>query len=167
MKSVLSVIDAISEWSGKIISYVIPIVAALILYDVIMRYVFHSPSAWAGETYIYLCAILYLISGAYVLLHRAHVSMDMLYQRFSIRTRAIIDLVTFPIFFLVCGSLIWIGSKFFWSSWLMKETTISVWAPPIYPMKFVIPLGAFLMLLQGLAGFARNIHVAVRGKELS
>ena len=134
-------------------------------FEVIMRYVFLSPTRWGHETTVYLSGIMYLMGGAYVLYLRRHAMVDVVYGRLSPRIRAIMDLVTFPAFFLFCGVLLWAGAEYFWASAAIRETTTSEWAPPIYPVKLFIPLGALLILLQGLAKFIRDFNIAIKGKE--
>lgn len=166
MKLFITYIDNISEWSGKIVSYVALFVVFVITFEVVMRHVLHSPTNWAHETTMYLCAAIYLISGAYVHRYRGHINMDIVYTRFSPRIKAIVDLLTFPIIFLFCGMLIWFGGKFFWSSFTIGEVSLSPWGPPIYPVKLLIPLSGFLVLLQGLANIFRSCHIAIKGKEI-
>jgi TRAP-type mannitol/chloroaromatic compound transport system permease small subunit len=62
--------------------------------------------------------------------------------------------------------LVWVGAEFFYRSALIREVTTSDWAPPIYPVKLFIPLGAFLITLQGLAKFIRDFNIATKGEEL-
>jgi TRAP-type mannitol/chloroaromatic compound transport system permease small subunit len=57
------------------------------------------------------------------------------------------------------------GGRFAMNSLSFRETLSSAWAPPIYPIKFAIPVAAFLLLLQGLAKYIRDLHLAVTGKE--
>ncbi len=49
MRVILKVIDSISEWSGKIVSFLVIAFAVVILYEVVARYIFHSPTNWALE----------------------------------------------------------------------------------------------------------------------
>ena len=166
MKTFLSYIDGISEWTGKIVSYVCPIVVVITTWEIVMRYAFKAPTYWAHESTIYLCTALYLLAGAYVHRHYGHINMDIVYGRFSPRIRAVIDLFTFPIFLLFCGTLLLIGSKFFWDSFETKEVANTFWGPPLYPIKLLIPLGGFLIFLQGLANVFRVFFLAVKGKEM-
>jgi len=166
MKAFLSVIDAISVWSGKIFSFLAVVVMFVITYEVIMRYVFRAPTIWAHETMIYLSGIMYIMGGAYVLFLQRHARVDIVHERFSPRIKAIIDLIVFPAFLLFCGTLVWVGAEFFYRSALIREVTTSDWAPPIYPVKLFIPLGAFLITLQGLAKFIRDFNIATKGEEL-
>jgi TRAP-type mannitol/chloroaromatic compound transport system permease small subunit len=52
-----------------------------------------------------------------------------------------------------------------WDSFKFRETDATVFAPPIYPLKMMIPLGALLLLLQGLVKYIADIKLAITGKE--
>ena len=156
----MSAIDKISGWSGKIFSFLAVIVVGVISYEVIARYAFNAPTIWAHETMTFLCGIYYVMGGAYTLYLRQHVKIDVFYVRLSPRAKAIVDLVTFPLLFVYLGVLIWGGTDFAWSSFVSHETTGSTWSPPVYPLKMSVPVGAFLMLLQGVPKFIRDFNVA-------
>jgi TRAP-type mannitol/chloroaromatic compound transport system permease small subunit len=48
----------------------------------------------------------------------------------------------------------------------VRETSGSAWDPPVYPLKVALAFGVALLLLQGIAKFIRDLHLAVKGKEL-
>ncbi len=77
------------------------------------------------------------------------------------------DSATALLFFLVMGVIIWQGWKMAFNSTIMRECTCSVWRPPIYPFKWVIPGAGFLLLMQGIANFTRDIFFAISGRKLS
>ncbi len=166
MKGFLSKIDAISIWSGKFVSIINPIVVCFVIYEILVRFVFNKPTIWANEAVVYLSAIGYLLGGAYSLYYRAHVSVDILYLRFSPRVRAILNVITFFFILIYLGALIWMGSIYAWESLKVREATGSPWNPPIYPLKIVIPVGAFILLIQSIANFIRDLNFAIRGREL-
>jgi len=165
MKSFLSKIDAISIWSGNIVSVINPIVVVVVVYEIVMRFIFNAPTIWANEATVSLSALGYLLGGAYSLYYKAHVRVDMLYLKFSSRTRAILDVITFFFAFVYLGSLAWYGSMYAWESIKVLEKTGSPWNPPVYPLKIAIPLGAFLLLIQSIANFIRDLTFAIKGKE--
>ncbi|MAG15423.1 MAG: hypothetical protein CL874_06065 [Dehalococcoidales bacterium] len=162
LTSCLHVIDKISEWSGKIAGFGILLLILIVTFEVVSRYVFRQPTIWVHETSAFLFGGIFLIGGAYALLLKTHVNMDVFYQRFSIRTRATLDVATSLLFFLFLGVLIWVGGSSAWNSILKQELSNSHWAPPIYPIKSAIPLGALLLILQGLAKFVRDLITAFR-----
>jgi TRAP-type mannitol/chloroaromatic compound transport system permease small subunit len=167
MEKVLRWIDKLSEWSGKAASFLIIPLILFICYDVFMRYVLSKPTDWAGELSTYVFGTMWLIGGAYALLTRSHVQMEIFYNRFSPRSRKIIDVSVAPFFFLFIGVLFWQGLNLAIASWAKMEHSWTMWSPPIYLPKTMIPLGAFLILLQGLAIFIRNILNLVQGEQKS
>jgi len=158
--------DALSIWSGNIVSVINPVVVFFVVYEIFLRFVFNAPTIWANESTVYLSAIGYLMGGAYALYYRAHVSVDMLYLRFSPRTRAILNVITFFFTLIYLGALVWVGSKYAFESLKIREATGSPWNPPVYPLKIAIPVGSFLLLLQAIANFVRDLAFTVRGREL-
>ncbi len=167
MKRFLSIIDTISDWSGKIICFLAIPMIGIIVYDAIARYAFNAPTNWAYETVTFLFAGFGILGGAYVLYRRAHVGMDIIYSRLSPRRQAILDLLTSFFFFLFCSILLWKGAEYAWTSLKLRETTTSAFAPPLYVIKMTIPLGAFLIILQGIAKFVRDLRTAIVGSRTS
>ena len=158
----LSFIDSINEWGGRIFCFLIIPIIGIVMLEVMLRYVFNAPTIWAHETSTMIFGAHFALGGAYTLLHRGHVNVDILYGRFPPRGQAIIDLITSTLFFLFCGLMLWKGAEFAWASILGRETSYTVWGPPLYPLKAVIPIAAFLLLLQGLAKFIRDFLTAIR-----
>jgi TRAP-type mannitol/chloroaromatic compound transport system permease small subunit len=165
MKRFLNLIDKINDQGGKIISFLVIFMIGAMTYEVIARYIFDSPTIWSRETVQFLLGGYAILGGAYVFRHQGHVNMDILYSRLPPRWRAVADLITSGFFFLFCGVLLWFGAKYAWKSWDLGETTGSTWAPPEYFIKTTIPIGAFLIILQGLAKFIRDLMTVIRGVE--
>jgi TRAP-type mannitol/chloroaromatic compound transport system permease small subunit len=163
----LRAIDRTNEWVGKCVSVLILVIVALIVVRVIWRYVFNRPILWAHEMTIFVYGGYFILAGGYVLLHKAHVSVDIVYERFSPRVQAAIDLLTAPLLFFFIGLLLWESFLMALESWQMREVNPTFWAPPVYPIKTVIPISAFLFLLQGCAKFIRDVKTVItrEGKE--
>lgn len=165
MKRFLTTIDWVSEKSGKGISFLILLLSAVVLYEIVARYLFNSPTIWAHEISQMIFGTYVILMGAYVLKNGGHVNVESIYIRFAPRTRAVIDLFTWSLFFIFCGLIFWKGAGMAWDSFLVRETGPTAFAPPIYPFKAMIPLGALLILLQGLAKYLRCILFLATGKE--
>ncbi len=163
-KPLIESIDSLSAWSGKISSYLIAATIIVIIPEVIARYAFGYSFMWIHDLVWFFCGALYMLGGAYTLLQDGHVKVDIIYAQFKPRTRAILDMITFTLFCAFCGTLLWQGVKLFWSSFQVLETTVTPWGGPVWLFKLTIPVGAFLILLQGLAKFIRDLKI-VRGKE--
>ena len=159
-------IDAINERAGKAISILVVCMTGILCWEVILRYAFNAPTIWAHEVSCHIFAAYSVLGGAYVLLVNEHVRSDVVYARFSPRGRAILDLVTFPLFFMLLGIILVEGVPMALSSIEVREVTVSFLHSPVYPIKTCIPIAAFLMLLQGLAHFIRALALVITGREL-
>ena len=165
IRRLFKAIDATSDWSGKLVSFLIFAGMIVLVYEIILRYIFNAPTIWAHGISQRLFATYYILAGAYVLRHKGHISMDVVYNRFSLRGRAILDLITASLFFAYCGVLLWPGALFAWKSLMQLEPCNTVFRAPLYPVKLMIPLGALLIVLQGLAKFARDFITAITGRQ--
>jgi TRAP-type mannitol/chloroaromatic compound transport system permease small subunit len=165
LKQVLSWIDRINEWTAKGTSWLIGIIIVATTYEVVLRYLFKDPTTWSFELNYLVFGAYFMLIGAYTHARKGHVSVDILYARLPPRGKALADLLTFPVFFLFVGVMLYKGFGFARDAWGFRETLSSAWAPPVYPFKTVIPVAAFLLFLQGAAKFIRDLHTLVTGKE--
>ncbi|MFC1951474.1 TRAP transporter small permease subunit [Chloroflexota bacterium] len=164
MKRLTATIDSINGHLGKVFSFALLAATIVIVYGVIMRYVFNDPSPWALEMSIFLCAFTYLMGGAYAELFNAHVRVDVLYIRWSPRTRAIMTIASSLLFFVPLILLGWTGAE--WTANAM-ETGVrydAFWRVVVWPIRLFIPLGCFLLALQGVSTLVRSFHVARTGR---
>lgn len=154
-------------WSGKIVAWVIVLSTALITYDVAMRYLskffgdfIHS--IWFTYNYsydmsYYLYAIFFMLGGAYALSRAQMVRGDMFYRSWSIKAQGTVDFVLYIFaFWPAMLALISVGAQWAaYSTSIGERAFTSFAAPPLYPLKWVIPLAATLMAIQGVAETAR------------
>lgn len=154
----LHCVDMVSEWVGKIVSFLILVFAIAVGYDVVMRYFFDRPTVWAQEASAMLFGTFIILGGAYTAHSGGHVNMDVIYNKFSRRGRAILDIITFFLLTVpFLGVLIWKGGAAAWRSLLTLEHDSTQWGPPLYPFRIMVPLGASLFLLQTIAKLIRDI----------
>ncbi len=151
---------------GKAVSFVLYPMIAVLVWEVMMRYLFHRPTVWAHELSAICYAVFFLLGGAYTLRWNSHINVDVFYIRLSRRSRALLNLFTWLLFYLFCGVLLWQGSKAAWTSFLRLERSSTVWEPYIWPIKFCIPLSALLMILQGFTQTISDLYMVVTGHEL-
>lgn len=138
--------------------------AVLITADIIMR-TMKMPIQWAFEMSQWLSATMALLGGGYALLKGSHVKIDLLYKRFSLRSRAIVDIFTSALFYVLCLVLIWYGSIVAFESFLTKATTGAQLDPPMYLVQLLVPVGGLLIGLQGIVILVRNVRIALTGQE--
>ncbi|HOJ51780.1 MAG TPA: TRAP transporter small permease subunit [Syntrophales bacterium] len=165
MTKMLRIIDLVNEYVGKTVSFLLIAILIIILYEIFVRYVFNSPTIWAHELSQMIFGVYVILLGGYLQIHDGHVNVELIYGKFSPRVRAIVDMFTWLVFFAFAGVLTVKGWQIAWDSFQFRETEPTAFAPPIYPVKMMIPLGAFLLFLQGLARYLRALDVLIRGKE--
>ena len=159
-------IDTINDFIGRWISLLIFPLIGIILYEVLMRYILRQSQDWVPETSQFLFGALFVLGGGYILLNGGHVRLDLLYERLSPRFKAAMDVATFIFFFLFCGVLFWKGALMGWDSLKIMERSQSSWGPILFPIKFIIPIGTGLLILQGIVKLIRDILILAKRDDL-
>jgi len=160
MQRAFRIIDSVNEWVGKILSFGVVILMLIVTYDVFLRTVFNAPTEFAPEISEYILLVIGWLAGGYVLKYKGHVTVDIVYQHFKLRTKAIIDMITSILFFSFCGVLLWRGWELtLYAHKLQHESQIL--AIPMYYIYLIIPLGSFLILIQGIKEFISNLMTAI------
>ncbi|HNU75063.1 MAG: Tripartite ATP-independent periplasmic transporter [Deltaproteobacteria bacterium ADurb.BinA179] len=166
MKSLVKLLDSISEWTGRIFGWVIVPLVLLTVMEVILRRFLNSPTIWSFEVLKQLFALHFMIVAAYALLYRAHVSVDVFTMMLSEKAKAVLDIITYLIFFFpFCLVCIWQGYSFAARSWAMRETSWSVFHPPLYPIKTVIVITFILLTLQGISEVIKRVYI-IKGVKI-
>jgi len=167
LNTLLKGFDGVSEWTGRIFVWLVIPLTVVVVFEVISRRVFNAPHIWATEVTNYLYGPHFMLAAAYTLLYKSHVSIDIIYGRFSPRTRGILDIFTYLVFFFpFCIIVFYQGIVFAQTSWSIGETSESAALRIVPLVKTVIPVTFGLILIQGLANFIRSIVLVVRGKEI-
>ncbi len=160
---IAAAIDALNEWIGRAVSWLVLAMALIIGYDVAMRYLFQSGSVALQELEWHLFALIFLLGAAYTLKHDAHVRVDMFYRsRFvSPRGRAWIDFAGCLLFLMPFCLMVIAGSlPFVENAYRLGEGSPDPGGlPHRYLLKAAIPVGFALLLLQGLALAIRSVLV--------
>ncbi len=164
MDRFLTWIDASNRRVGNAVKWLILILTAVMVYDVIMRYLFNAPTVWGFDVSYMLGGTFFILGMGYTLLRDKHVRVDVFSARFSARTKAWIEVILgLLLFFPAFGLLLYQLVPYVLRSWLDQEKSLeSFWRPPIYPFKTMLLIGVALLLLQGLGGFIRNFRVILK-----
>ena len=154
-------IEWFSEISGKSLSWLVPALVLLVGYDVMMRYFFQSGSIAIQELEWHLFSLIFLLGAAYTLKHDDHVRLDLVYRsRFmSDYRRAWINLVCSLLFLIPFCILIIISSwPFVSQAYQFAEGSPDPGGLPYrWVLKAAIPLGFFLLIIQGIGESLRNL----------
>jgi TRAP-type mannitol/chloroaromatic compound transport system permease small subunit len=160
-------IDKISEWTGKTVAWLFLLLVATVAYDLFARRLTGKATDWAFDINYMIYGTNFMIAGAYTLWCNGHVRVDVLYNQFSPRTRAWMEIVFYVCLMIpMCVFLLYSTWLDFSYSWASKEVSIqSAWHPPIYHYKFVMPLTFALLLLQSLSELIKNVLVVIGRRD--
>jgi len=156
MGRIADLLDAIAEVAGKIVSVALLFMILSVALEIILRLFTGHPLLWTFEVSLFLFGGYVMLLGGYALKCESHVRLDFFYGRASRKTKAVLDLATFPFFLLFICILFYISFEAAYETWEVNERSQSLWAPILFPIKLTIPIGALLMLLAGVAKFIRN-----------
>ena len=161
-------IDFISENSGKAVSWIIPVLICLTVYEVFMRYVLDRAVVFAYDVSWMLGATVYVVALGWVSQRNEHIRVDVLYLRFSQRTRVLLDIILSLIVFFPLGALLLYAAtnEAIRSVVTGELSSVSYWRPPMFPFRIMLAVGLCILFLQEIANLAHNIYfLASRGRE--
>lgn len=162
----LHIIDRLGKRSGEYVAPLVLVFMGILLVEVVARYAFNSPTKWAHEVSTNIFGAQFMLGGAYCFWRGSMVNVGILHDRLPIRARAILDLFMFLIPLGILGIMLWQGGVFFVTSVKQLEHSITVFGPPLYPIRGVIPLAALLLLVQVVRKFVVDLHLASTGEDL-
>ncbi|MCI5219372.1 MAG: TRAP transporter small permease subunit [Candidatus Electrothrix sp. LOE2] len=158
---------AIEKLIKKIINLIEGMLALLLLlmvlnvsFDVMMRYFFHNSSVAMQELEWHFFAVIILLGIGVGLQEEAHVRVDFLFERFSDRVKAVINILGTFFFLLPLALLITAGSfTFVHDSWVIGEISQDPGGLPYrWLIKGMIPLSFSFLILSAIGYILRNIR---------
>jgi TRAP-type mannitol/chloroaromatic compound transport system permease small subunit len=165
MLKISRTINKINKLIGEKVCYLVIFMALSGVYEVISRYFFNKPTIWVWEINGLLLCVLVALTGGYALLNEAHVRVDIIYERLSERTKAIIDIIMSSLIFIYLISLFWQTVRMSVISIKFMERSQSLFAPPIYPFKIILAIGILFFLVQSISSLLTSIAVLFGRKE--
>jgi TRAP-type mannitol/chloroaromatic compound transport system permease small subunit len=162
------VIDKFTDTTGTWVAWLnVPLVAA-VAYEVIARYALNAPTIWSFDVTYMLYGTIFMLGAAYALHKGAHIRTDFFFEKWSIRTKGIIDSTAYIVFFFpsIFTFLIVSGAEG-WYAYEINETSEQTpWRPILWPFKMVVPLACLLLLIQGVSETIKSVYAARLGIEL-
>jgi TRAP-type mannitol/chloroaromatic compound transport system permease small subunit len=150
-------VDALNYRVGRFAMYLLYVLGGILLASTLSRLITGVAFNWALEMSQFVLSAYYLLGGAYAWQQNQHVRMDLLYQNFPVRRRITTDAITvlFVIFYLAVLFAGGLSSTNY--AIVYKQTNYSAWAPVLWPIKVVMTTAVFLMLLQAVSSFFKDI----------
>ncbi|MBI2831005.1 MAG: TRAP transporter small permease [Chloroflexi bacterium] len=136
--------------------------AIVTLTEVIARYVFNSPTVWAWDVNLQIFGVIILLSGGYTLLHDRHVKIEAITMHLPLKPKLVTELIAMLLLMYVAVVLTWQGGQAGWEAFVSRERLNSIWGPPIFHIKMLLPVAGVLLLFQSLAKFVRDLSTLLR-----
>jgi TRAP-type mannitol/chloroaromatic compound transport system permease small subunit len=161
--SVAKTIDRVTDWIGRVVSWLVLFMVVIGAYNAVARYLgrflgVNLSSNLYLELQWYLFSVLFLLGAAYALRHNVHVRVDVWSSRLSLRWRSWINIIG-TVLFLIPFSLfaIWLSWPSVRNSWAVREVSPDPGGLARYPLKTVILVCFALLVLQGVAELIKEI----------
>jgi TRAP-type mannitol/chloroaromatic compound transport system permease small subunit len=153
MKGLTDFIDSISRRLAIATMAVVAILVCVMIYEVIMRRVFNAPTLWAFDLAYMLNGCIFIGASSFALLQNAHIRIDFLSSRFSVRTRSAIEAAFLLLCFLPLFGLLAHAAVMQSIDAYLAGTTdrVSPWAPKIWPYYAGLAIGICGLWLQALS----------------
>ena len=183
-RPITAFIDVINYRAGQAIALLmVPLIAVVVL-EVLSRNSFAimqnagledlaralglGPTLWVYDTSRMIAGVLFMAAAGYGLMRGVHIRADFLYRNWSAKTQATVDAALYLLFFM--PSMIFftvIASEFWWLAYSRGETMQidSAWGPLLWPARLAMPVGGFLLMLQGIPEIFRAFHKMGKERE--
>ena len=167
-RRVIMAIDRFTAWYVPVVALLlVPMILGNVV-EVFMRYALDRPTTWVADVTVMTYGTLFMLGSAYTMLKGAHVRTDIFWERFSDRTKGIIDSISYLFLFLPVMVLLFFISidDLAYAYSINERSTLSLWRPIMWPFRAVIPLAALLMFVQGISELLKSLWAASTGEVL-
>jgi TRAP-type mannitol/chloroaromatic compound transport system permease small subunit len=158
-------VDKLNAAVGKLADWAVLLSCGISAGNAFVRYgVSYSSNAWL-EVQWYLFAAIVMLGTSYTLFRNEHVRVDLVYGNLGERARLWVDVFGLIVFMLPAVTLLaWMTWPFFVDSWVRNEGSPNAGGLLRWPVKLLLPVGFFLLSLQGLSELIKRIAL-LRGVQ--
>ena len=159
-------IDKFSKIIGNIVCWItIPLILGMV-YEVLARKLFLSPTIWAYDMSRFLYGALFMLGAGYALSKGVHIRADFLYRNFKVKTQGRVDfwlylLFYFPGLIVFCYMTIGFVEESIRRGERGMDTT---WMPFMWPIKTCLLLGIIFLLIQGISELLKSYWAYRKGE---
>lgn len=166
MAFVITRLDCLSRYAGAVVCWLtLPIFAAMV-YEIFVRYAFTAPTLWAFDISRMLYGAMFMLGAGYALMRGVHIRADFIYRHLSPRKQGIIDTILYILlFFPGIGLFFVFSAEYAIEAWQRSERLDdTAWRPLVAPARTAMPVGALLLILQGISEVLKSSYAAWKGR---
>ena len=155
-------IDKLNHYVGRLVSWMlVPIIFAMI-YEVVARYAFTAPTVWAYDISRMFYGAMFVLGAAYGLSKGVHIRSDFIYRNWAVRNQGRVDATLYLLlFFPSMILLLWVSFDWAWTTIIRGERGMdTAFAPLLGPVRSALPIGIFLLIIQGISEFLKSWYAA-------
>ncbi len=191
-RPITATIDVINLWAGRILCLLLVPLIFAIVFEVFSRTAFGmlsaqgmdqqardwglGPTLWVYDISRMTGGVLFMGAAGYALMRGVHIRADFLFRNWSPKTQATVDAILYMLFyfpamlFFFWSALDFALDSLGWRGWgkplgIVERASDSTWAPILWPARIFMPIGAFLLFLQGFAELFRAFHQMGKDRE--
>ena len=153
-------IDTASRIAGRVFCWLlVPLMGAMV-YEVVARKLFVAPTMWAYDISRMLCGAMFMLGAGYALSKGVHIRADFLYRNWPPRRQGMVDATLYVVFYFPALIFFtWVSYEYAADAWMRGERSMdTAWMAPLAPLRTAMPVGALLLLVQGVSELLKSIH---------
>src|SRR5256714_7082713 len=162
------IIDKFTDTTGVWIAWLNLPLVLVVAWEVLARYAFNAPTIWSFDVTYMLYGTIFMLGAAYALHKGAHIRTDFFYEKWSARTKGMVDSISYIVFFFPSIIMLLAASASeAWYAYTIKEMSEQTpWRPILWPYKSVVPLTCVLLLIQGVSELIKSAYAWRTGIDL-
>jgi TRAP-type mannitol/chloroaromatic compound transport system permease small subunit len=166
--AIVRAVDRFTDTTGTWVAWLNVAMVVVVGWEVAARYLFNAPTIWSYDLTYMLYGTIFMLGAAYALHKGAHIRTDFFWEKWSIRTKGVIDSVAYIVFFFpsIFVFMLVSGQEAWYAYTINEESEQTPWRPILWPFKSVVPLACLLLLIQGVSEAIKSVYAARTGVEL-
>ncbi len=160
MRRTIFLIDNFSIWTGRVVCWLLMPLMLAMVYEVVARKLFIAPTDWAYDVSRMVSGGMFMVGAAYALMRGVHIRADFIYRTWPDRYQGLVDGTLYILFFFPAMIFFFLVSFDYASvAWIRWELSMdTAWMAPVAPVRTAMPLGAALLIIQGISEFLKCIY---------
>jgi TRAP-type C4-dicarboxylate transport system permease small subunit len=158
----VSIIDRVISFMAYLAGLLLFFLMLIICYEVVMRYLFRSPTGWVIEVCEFSLLYITFLGAAWLLKQDGHIRVDILFTFLNRKVSRILNTATSLLGAISCGFLFVYGLMSTWHHFRESTLVIQTLNTPKWVLLIVIPIGSFFLVLQ----FLFNVYGQYSGVAL-
>ena len=182
-RPITAFIDVLNLWAGRLTCLLLVPLIFVMVFEVVSRTLFGTltdwgmnelaiqiglgPTLWSYDLSRMLGGVLFMLAAGYALLRGVHIRADFLFRSWKPKTQATVDATLYLAFYFPAMLFFfWTAADFWMDAFAKSEKAMdTTWAPILWPARLAMPIGAFLLILQGIAELFRAFDQMGKERE--